>query len=445
MHPRHPRSRTKPVSAAFFAVAAAFVAFALQPCSSPMFAQAPAAKEAGEKTGQLLSENFDVAARQYSKVLNDLAAAGETTLLPRTIKDGKLHSTGARDWVSGFFPGSLWYLYEYTGDTKWRDAARDYCARIESLKDFTGTHDLGFMLYCSYGNGWRLTKDEAYRAVLLRGADSLCTRYNPATGAIRSWDHGMWSFPVIIDNMMNLEFLMWAAREGGNPRFREIAIRHAHTTLANHFRQDGSSFHLVDYDPVTGAVLTRQTVQGYANTSAWARGQAWGLYGYTVMYRETRNPAYLEQAKKIAAFIIGHNRLPDDGVPYWDFDAPQIPNAPRDASAAAIMASAFLELSDYVDERLAKRCVDTARKQLLSLSSPAYRAKVGENCGFILMHSTGHAPKNSEVDVPLNYADYYFLEALLRYRTKMSGAPVMPSAATAKPAAEKASRSKGKK
>lgn len=386
----------------------------------------PAAKTADQKTEQLLRENFDVAAQQYAKILKDLADAGEKKLLPRTIKDGKLYSTGARDWVSGFFPGSLWYLYEYTGDTKWRDAARDYCARIESIKDFTGHHDIGFMLYCSYGNGWRLTKDDAYRAVLLRGAESLATRYNPAVGAIKSWEHGSWAMPVIIDNMMNLELLTWASREGGNQRYREIAIRHAHTTLAHHFREDGSSFHLVDYDPDSGAVRTRQTVQGYANWSAWSRGQAWGLYGYTMMYRETRNPLYLEQAKKIASFLLDHGRLPADKVPYWDYDAPQIPNTARDASAAAIMASACLELSDYVDEKLAKRCIDTARQQLVTLSSPEFRAKAGENCGFILMHSTGHFTRNSEVDVPLNYADYYFLEALLRYRAKMSGSTAVP-------------------
>jgi uncharacterized protein YyaL (SSP411 family) len=229
--------------------------------------------------------------------------------------------------------------------------------------------------------------------------------------------------------MMNLEFLFFAARETGDPRYREIAIRHDQTTLAHHFREDGSSFHLVDYEPATGAILTRQTVQGYANWSPWARGQAWGLYGFTVMYRETRNPAYLERAKKIAHFILSHNRLPDDKIPYWDFDAPNIPDAPRDASAAAITAAALLELSDYVasDTGLAKWYLDTARRQLESLSSPAYRAAVGENCGFILMHSTGHLPKNSEVDVPLNYADYYFLEALLRYRAKMSGQPVVPA------------------
>ncbi|MDR1011735.1 MAG: glycoside hydrolase family 88 protein, partial [Opitutaceae bacterium] len=390
------------------------------------------AQKADDKTEQLLRENFDIAAQQYTKLLDTLktsGAAGIARCFPRTTKDGRLVTISARDWTSGFFPGSLWYLYEYTGDTKWRDAARDYTNRLESLKNYTGTHDLGFMLGCSYGNAYRLTNDAACRDIMLQGARALATRYNPFVGAIRSWDHGQWDFPVIIDNMMNLEFLIWATRETGDPRYREIAIRHAQTTLAHHFREDGGSFHLVDYDSATGAVNRRQTAQGYANWSPWARGQAWGLYGYTVMYRETRNPTYLEQAKKIAFFMLTHNRLPDDKIPYWDFDAPDIPNAPRDASAAAITASALLELSDHVagDAKLSKWYLDTARRQLDSLASPAYRAKVGDNGNFILMHSTGHHPKNSEIDVPLNYADYYFLEALLRYRAKMSGHPVVPA------------------
>ncbi|MDR2674348.1 MAG: glycoside hydrolase family 88 protein [Opitutaceae bacterium] len=387
------------------------------------------AQKAGDETEQLIRENFDLAGQQYTSLLKTLAdsgAAGTARCFPRTIEDGRLVSVIDTDWTSGFFPGSLWYLYEYTGDTKWRDAARDYTARLEKLKDFTGHHDLGFMLGCSYGNGHRLTRDPACRDILLQGARSLASRYNPAVGSIKSWNNPNWAFPVIIDNMMNLEFLLWAARESGDPRYREIAIRHAMTTLANHFREDGSSHHLVDYDPDTGAVLTRQTVQGYANWSPWARGQAWGLYGFTMMHRETRNPVFLAQAKKIAHFILTHSRLPDDKIPYWDFDAPDIPNAPRDASAGAIIASALLELSDYVDAATAKRCLDTARRQLLTLSSPAFRARAGENGGFILMHSTGNAPRNSEVDVPLNYADYYFLEALLRYRAKMSGRPAVP-------------------
>jgi hypothetical protein len=272
------------------------------------------------------------------------------------------------------------------------------------------------MLFCSYGNALRLTPDPAYRAVLIQGARSLGSRYNPKVGLIRSWDFGEWKYPVIIDNMMNLELLTWAGRETGEAHFKEIAVRHADKTAANHFRPDASSYHVVDYDPATGEVRGRQTHQGFSDSSAWARGQAWAIYGYTMMFRETGHQHHLEQAKRIARFIMTHPRLPEDKIPYWDFDAPDIPNAPRDASAAAVMASALIELSGMVDAGFGRQCLDLARQQLLSLSSPAYLAKKGENGGFILKHSTGHLPANSEVDVPLNYADYYFLEALLRYR-----------------------------
>jgi len=216
--------------------------------------------------------------------------------------------------------------------------------------------------------------------------------------------------------MMNLELLTWAAREADEPKLREIAISHADKTLQNHFRLDASSFHVVDYDPTNGAVIAKKTYQGAADTSAWARGQAWALYGYTMMYRETRRPEYLAQAGKIARFVINHPRLPDDKIPHWDFDAPGIPDALRDASAAAIMASALIELSDYTEPEFSRQCLNLAEQQLLSLSSPAYLAKPGENGGFLLRHCVGSKPRNSEVDVPLIYADYYFLEALLRYR-----------------------------
>ena len=339
--------------------------------------------------------------------------------LPRTFEGGQLKTIPPEDWTSGFFPGTLWYLYEFTGDAKWKNAAADYTKRLQSIQNFRGNHDVGFMLYCSYGNALRLAPDPAYRAVLVQGARSLCTRYSPQVGLIRSWDFGAWKYAVIIDNMMNLELLTWAARETGEPGFKDIAVSHADKTMANHFRSDASSYHVVDYDPATGAVRGRQTHQGFSDSSAWARGQAWGLYGYTMMFRETGNTNYLEQAKRIARFIMNHPRLPADKIPYWDFDAPDIPNAPRDASAAAIMASALIELSGQVDADFGKQCLRLARQQLLSLSSPSYLAKVGENGGFILEHSTGHKPKNSEVDVPLNYADYYFLEALLRYRARV--------------------------
>ena len=360
---------------------------------------------------------FRFAAAQYDFMLNQLT--GETNQ-PRTFEAGKRKTVGPRDWTSGFFPGSLWYLYDYTGDPKWQAAATGYTKRLAGVQDFRGTHDLGFMIFCSYGNAQRLAPDPAYRAVIIQGARTLALRFNPQVGLIRSWDFGAWKYPVIIDNMMNLEMLTWAAREAQEPRLREIALSHADKTLANHFRADASSYHVVDYDPVTGAARGKQTHQGFADSSAWARGQAWGLYGYTMMFRETGDPNYLTQAKRIAQFIMKHPRLPADKIPYWDFDAPDIPDAPRDASAGAIMASALIELAGLVDPETGRQYRGFAGQQLLALSSPAYLAKFGENGGFLLLHSVGHKPKNSEVDVPLNYADYYFLEALLRYRTATS-------------------------
>jgi unsaturated chondroitin disaccharide hydrolase len=357
-------------------------------------------------------------AKQYEWMLAHLPADAAKPL-PRTFEHGKLAMIPTRDWTSGFFPGSLWYLFEATGDAKWRAAAEKYTAFIEPEQHNTRTHDVGFILYCSFGNGLRLTGNPAYRPILLNGAKSLSTRFNTNVGSLQSWDaRNGWDFPVIIDNMMNLELMMWAAREGPAERYRDIAIRHSDTTIKNHFRADNSSVHVVDYDPATGRVETRVTHQGTSDDSAWARGQVWGLYGFTVMYRETKDPRYLAQAQKIAAFVMKHPRLPADKVPYWDFDDVKIPNAPRDSSAAAIMCSALLELRTYVPAPAAAEYTAFAEAQLRTLASPAYLAEPGTNGGFLLMHATGNHPKNSEIDVPINYADYYFLEALLRARGK---------------------------
>jgi unsaturated chondroitin disaccharide hydrolase len=361
-------------------------------------------------------ESLDFAAAQYSRLLESLAPGSG---YPRTWQDGRRVLVRPGDWTSGFFPGALWLLYESNGDPKWRDAASAFTAGLEKEKDNRGTHDLGFMLFTSYGNELRLTGDSHSREVLLAGAQSLATRFNPVVGAVKSWDRAQWAFPVIIDNMMNLELLLWAGRSGGAPGLREIAVRHADTTLRNHFRPDGSSYHLVLYDPASGRVLKRQTHQGAGDESAWARGQAWALYGYTVMYRETRRRDYLDQAEKIADFLLRHPRMPADGVPYWDFDAPRIPNEPRDASAAAIMSSALLDLATLADAETALRYATFAEGQLRSLSSPAYRAPLGQDGCFLLLHSTGHFPAHLEIDAPLIYADYYYLEALLRCRARV--------------------------
>jgi len=334
---------------------------------------------------------------------------------PRTLEDGKLKLVASRDWTSGFFPGELWFLYEYTGKKIWMEQAKAYTALIEQEQLNGKTHDMGFKVYCSVGTGYRLTKDKHYADVIIQSAKTLATRFNPKTGVIRSWDHSTekWVNPVIIDNMMNLELLFEATKLTGDSSFYKIAVSHANTTMKNHFRPDYSSYHVIDYDPNTGAVLKKNTHQGYSHESAWSRGQAWALYGYTLCYRFTKDPVYLKQAENIAAFILKHKHMPADLVPYWDFDAPGIPNEPRDASAAAVIASGLYELSGYSKNN--KFYLQKADKMLNSLSTK-YVSPVGKNRGFILTSSTGSKPSNSEVDVPLSYADYYYLEALLRYK-----------------------------
>jgi len=355
---------------------------------------------------------LDFAATQYTHKM----AALPDTLEPRTFQGDTMVYSGIYWWTSGFYPGSLWYLYEYTGDEKFRNEAHKRTMHLVPIKNVTTDHDVGFQLYCSFGNGLRLTGNEEYIDIMLTGARSLATRYNPAIKSLKSWDWATrWQFPVIIDNMMNLELLMWAARESGDDSFQTISVEHAYTSLINHYRDDFSCYHVVDFDPQTGEALQRNTHQGYADWSAWARGQSWGLYGFVMMYRETGNTDFLEHSINIANFLLEHPTLPEDKIPYWDFDAPEIPDTYRDVSSASIMASALLELSTFTDEPEAGKYFSAAETMLASLSSDKYLAGEGENGNFILKHSVGNLNRNSEVDVPLTYADYYFIEALLRY------------------------------
>jgi rhamnogalacturonyl hydrolase YesR len=337
--------------------------------------------------------------------------------LPRTINNkGELVCSNDKWWTSGFYPGTLWYLYSYAPNDSLKYFAENITNRVINQQYTKDNHDVGFMIYCSFGNGYKLTQNAAYKKVIINAAHSLSTRFNPITGCIKSWDKRVWEYPVIIDNMMNLELLCEATRLSGDSSFARIAISHADTTMKYHFRPDGSSYHVVNYDTINGGYKQRVTSQGAFDESSWARGQAWGLYGYTMMYRETKKPAYLKHAMKIADFILNHKNLPADKIPYWDFDAPNIPNELRDASAGAIMASAFIELSDYVDSNVAQNYLEIAKQQIKTLSTSDYLAKEGENTNFILKHSVGFMAKNSEVDVPLTYADYYYVEALLRLK-----------------------------
>lgn len=361
----------------------------------------------------MIKTNLQLAEEQESLMLEKI---GDSILNPRSInKDGSLKLVESHDWTSGFFPGCLWYLYEYTKDDKWKKSAEFFTHNVEQEQFNGGTHDMGFKMFCSYGNGYRLTANEKYKDILLQSAKTLSTRFNPKIGCIRSWDHykSNWQYPVIIDNMMNLELLFWASKVSGDSTYYKIAVTHANTTMKNHFRDDYSTWHVVNYDSVTGKVISKETHQGYSNESCWSRGEAWALYGYTMCYRETKDRSYLIQAQHIAEYILTNKNLPQDMIPYWDYNAPNIPNEERDASAAAIMCSAFYELSSY-DGNEKEKYRSAADKILTSLSSPNYMSEKGENENFILMHSVGSKPANSEVDVPLIYADYYLLEANLR-------------------------------
>lgn len=367
-----------------------------------------------EKKSDLVTDNVRNAGIQL-KMLLDTCEAGDTIRIPAGLReDGSYQFAGKRDWVSGFFAGELWLMYELTGEEAWAEHAARHTENLSEIQFFTGTHDVGFMVNDSYGQGLRLKGTEAYKDVIVNTAKSLCTRFRPAAGILQSWNsRGGWQCPVIIDNMMNLALLFNATEISGDSTYYRIAVSHADKTMENHFREDGSSFHVVDYNPGTGEVNLKCTSQGHSDSSAWSRGQSWGLYGFTETYEHTGDRKYLEQAERIAGFLLGKAAASDDLVPYWDYNAPDIPDAPRDASAGAIMASALYELYTITGKDLYRQRAD---KLVESLSGPRYRAEPGTNGGFLLKHSVISFPANSGVDVPLNYADYYFLEALLRRR-----------------------------
>lgn len=379
-----------------------------------------------------INENIEFATAQTEKML---VAVGEPNgrNYPRTMKgNGELAVTNMYDWTPGFFPGSLWYLYELTNEDKWKEAAEEWTISLEPLKTFTGHHDLGFMIYCSYGNAERLASKPEYKDILIESANSLSSRFSEATQTIKSWNYRKnwndsieWFYPVIIDNMMNLEMLFNASKITGDKKYYDIAVKHSDATLKNHFRDDFTTYHVVNYDTITGQVQDQATCQGYSDNSMWARGQAWAIYGFTMVYRETKDPKYLDAAIKATEVYL--KDLPEDLIPLWDFNvgqsgyeavgksyAVEFPGKDlRDASAAAVVCSALFELADYANNQY---YIDVAIKMLHSLASSNYRAALGENANFILMHSVGSIPHKNEIDKPLVYADYYFLEALVRYK-----------------------------
>jgi unsaturated chondroitin disaccharide hydrolase len=379
---------------------------------APCFAQEKL--KADKALLKTIDKNIVDAVNQYKQLMKSLPV----DRFPKTYhaETGQLETSGSDWWCSGFYPGTLLNLYTQTKDETLRKEALRMLGLLEKEKNNKNTHDLGFMMYCSFGTANRISPKEEYKEILVTSAKSLSTRFNPKVGCIKSWDSKPSDFLVIIDNMMNLELLFWATKQTGDSSFYNIAVTHANTTMRNHYRSDYSSYHVINYDPETGAVREKKTAQGYSNESAWARGQAWGLYGFVVMYRETKDKKYLDQANRIAQFLISHPNLPADKIPYWDFNAPAIPNELRDASAAAIMCSALLELCRYSDAKSSKQYFAVAQTIIRSLSSAQYKASPGSNGGFILKHGVGHMPAKTEIDAPLTYADYYFIEAMIRYK-----------------------------
>jgi hypothetical protein len=336
-----------------------------------------------------------------------------------TRADGSWEQRPPNQWTSGFFAGTLWYMYQDSRAPEWRSLAERWTQGLENNKKITTTHDLGFMIFDSFGHGFLLTGDTHYRDVAFEASQSLATRFNQKVGAIKSWDlqnatdrRKDWKFPVIIDNLMNLELLFWAGQR--DPSMLMIGERHAVTSARAHVRSDGSTAHIALFNPETGALEGTTTWQGYADSSAWARGQAWAIHGLTASYRRSKNPELLAAARTSANWFIAH--LPADGVPYWDFRHPAIPNTERDASAAAIAASGMYDLARFSDATLAARYRAAADHIVATLAS-SYMAPPTPN-GAILAHSTGGRPQNVEIDVGLSYADYYFVEALLRRKGK---------------------------
>jgi unsaturated chondroitin disaccharide hydrolase len=365
-------------------------------------------------TEKWIDQKLAHATEQYKTLIKNVPRG----VMPESFGNNGLKTCNSESWVAGFYPGTLLFLYETSKDTALYNEATRRIKLMNKEQYNTGTHDLGFMMYCSYGNLNRIEPERKYQQILLNSAKSLASRFNPNVGCIRSWGNSKdtTEFRVIIDNMMNLELLFWATRVSHDSSFYKIAVTHAQTTLKNHFRPDHSSYHVVVYDPRNGEVIKKQTAQGFSDASAWSRGQSWGLYGYTLMYRETKDKKYLEQAQNIAQFILDNPHLPADKIPYWDYDAPDIPNAKRDASAGAIAASALIELSKYSNKTLSKKYLQAVEIMLQTLSTSQYLAKTGTNGGFLLMHSVANMNGPTDVDAPLPYADYYYVEALERYK-----------------------------
>ena len=342
----------------------------------------------------------------------------DSVSFPRSmdLKTGVIKKVPSKDWTSGFFVGNLWQLYTLTGDKRYKERAALWNKYIEKEKFNNKTHDMGFKVFCSFGKGLEVEENKKYKEIIVKSAQTLSTRFNKTVGSIRSWDFNkdIWEFPVIMDNMMNLELLFEASKISGDNKYKNIAIQHANTTLKNHFRKDDSCYHVLVYDTIAGKVKNKITYQGFNDDSSWARGQSWAVYGFTMSYRYTHDKAYLNRAEATAQFFINHKNMPEDGIPYWDFNDTSIPNAPRDVSAATVMASALIELYTITKN---EAYLNYSNKVINTLSSEKYILGESVNGPFIFDHSTGNWPKKDEMDQPIIYADYYFLETLLRKKS----------------------------
>ncbi|KGL62288.1 glycoside hydrolase family 88 protein [Polaribacter sp. Hel1_85] len=361
------------------------------------------------------SKMLDISAKKIKKTSLELTNSEEFLRnIPKDSVDWKV--VGVKDWCSGFWPGVLWYAYEASGDIELKAEAERFTTPVKEIAYTPALdHDIGFQVFCSYGNGYRLTGNEEYKTIILAAADTLATLYNPKVGSILSWPIMVeeMGHNTIIDNMMNLELLFWASKNGGNKELYNIAESHAKVTMKYIVRSDNAVFHVADFNQETGEFVKGHTHQGLSDESMWARGQTWGIYGFAMSYRETGNKDFLNTSIRLADHFL--ERLPEDGVPYWDFDDPKIPNAPKDASAAGVAACGLLELSSLVEDKVLKeKYFNAAKKSLEILSSKEYFS--GDKNKALLLHSTGHLPNNSEIDIPIIYADYYYMEALLRLK-----------------------------
>jgi len=377
-------------------------------------------------------------AKQVSRALvelQDSTGGYDFSMEPRNILHGEnawnCRKACAEEWCSGFWPGVLWMDYqseelsvkseEFASPIpldSLRKVAEGYTETLSFLAERPAyDHDLGFLVINSFLKGYEATDNEKYKQIALAAADTLATLFNPTVGTILSWprhvkDYG--GHNTIMDNMINLELLYWASQNGSNKQLSDIATKHAETTMANHFREDGSCYHVAVYDTITGAFIKGVTHQGYADSSMWSRGQSWAIYGYTTVYRYTKEQRFLDFAQKVTDIYLKRlKETSDDWVPLWDMDDPRGLQAPKDASAACVVASALIELSQYVEKKKAKVYQDAVESMLRDLSSEKYQSRE-KNVAF-LMHSTGHHPAGSEIDASIVYADYYYIEALLRW------------------------------